>query len=162
MRAVPALLAIVLLASCGDDPPASSGGGASTTGGTTSDPPATTGTDPHEICVETINAYRKTKGLPPYARWSAGETCADSEAASDAQTNTPHGAFPRCKELGQNECPGQPGPPEKMIKTCLAAMWAQGPGEGHYDQMASTRYEEVACGFATTPRGLVWSVQNFR
>lgn len=163
------MLAALLLVSCSDDDPppggASSGGsssGSTTTGGSSGDPPATTGTTPHEICVETINAYRKTKGLAPYARWSSGETCADSEAKSDADTNTPHGAFPRCKEMGQNECPGQPGPPEKMIKNCLAMMWAQGPGEGHYDQMASTRYKEVSCGFYTTSRGAVWSVQNFR
>lgn len=112
--------------------------------------------------MNVINDYRAQKGLPPYTRWTDGETCADGEAQSDAETNAPHGAFPRCKELAQNECPGQPGPADKMIKGCLAAMWSQGPGEGHYDMMASTKWREVACGFATTANGQVWSVQNYR
>lgn len=165
MRTLAAIALALAIASCGDDPPpggASSSSSSSGSSGGAVDPPEATGTTPHEICVETINGYRKTKGLPPYARWSDGEACADSEAESDAETNRPHGAFPRCKEMGQNECPGQPGPPEEMIKKCLALMWAQGPGEGHYDMMASTRFKEVSCGFHTTSRGAVWSVQNFR
>lgn len=160
MRALLALsAAAIVCSSCGDDPPA---GGAAPGGASSGDPPETTGTTAHEICVETINAYRKRDGLPPLERWTSGEACADGEAESDAETNRPHGAFPACKELAQNECPGMPGPPEKMIVRCLAAMWAQGPGEAHHDLMATTRFTQVACGFYTTDRGAVWSVQNFR
>jgi len=119
------------------------------------------GTTAAEICVSTINAYRKTKGLPAYARWTEAETCSDGQALSDGQTKKPHGAFGKCQEMGQNECPGWPGTPDKMIPDCLKAMWAEGPGGGHYDAMASTRFTKVACGFANGSGG-IWAVQNFR
>jgi len=41
-------------------------------------------------------------------------------------------------------------------------MWGEGPGGGHYENMASTRWKQVACGFATTSRGTYWSPQNYR
>ncbi|HVJ21852.1 MAG TPA: hypothetical protein VM686_40890 [Polyangiaceae bacterium] len=40
-------------------------------------------------------------------------------------------------------------------------MWDEGPGGGHYDNMAGD-YSEVFCGFYTTPDGEVWALQNFR
>jgi hypothetical protein len=120
-----------------------------------------------QLCVDTINMYRATLGLAPYARWTGGESCASDEAAMDAMSGQAHGAFGMCGESAQNECPGWPGPPDAMIEDCLALMWDEGPGEnfeehGHYINMSSTSYEEVACGFAVTDSGAVWSVQNFR
>jgi uncharacterized protein YkwD len=115
-----------------------------------------------EVCFNTINQYRATKNLPPLARWTDGETCADGEAKSDSETKKPHGAFPSCKEFAQNECPDNPGPAAQNIGACLKLMWGEGPGGGHYDNMASTKWKQVACGFATTSRGTYWSVQNFR
>lgn len=145
-------------ASSSSGDPGSSSGGTSGTSGTT------TGGDGSaaEICVATINEYRKTKGLAPYARWSETESCADDEAKTDATTKKPHGAFGKCQEFGQNECPGWPGPPETMIPKCLKAMWGEGPGGGHYEAMASKKFTKVACGFGTAGGGSIWSVQNFR
>ena len=60
-------------------------------------------------CVDIINNYRATLDLPPYARWTDQEACASSEAASDSQSGTAHGAFGMCKESAQNECPGYSG-----------------------------------------------------
>lgn len=119
-----------------------------------------------QLCVDTINAYRATLGLPPYARWSSAEPCADGQAASDGAANTPHGAFGACGEWAQNECPGWNGSEEQVTTDCLAMMWAEGPGadfnrHGHYLNMSSTRYTEVACGYATV-RGGLWAVQDFR
>lgn len=114
-----------------------------------------------ELCWSTINAYRERAGLPPYERWTDGESCADGQAKSDEATKSPHGAFTRCGEFAQNECPGTPGPPEKGIVQCLAMMWAEGPGGGHHDTMASRKYTKVACGLYVTPSGAIWSVQNF-
>ena len=117
-------------------------------------------------CVDQINAYRATLGLPPYARWKSGEACADDEARQDSETNQAHGAFGQCGEHAQNECPGWPSV-EATVTGCLEMMWAEGPGEpfsehGHYINMSSTQYTEVACGFYETPSGSVWAVQNFR
>ncbi len=117
-------------------------------------------------CVDKINQYRASEGKPAYARWTAAESCADSEARSDSETGTPHGAFPRCGESAQNECPGW-GSLDQIIDGCLDMMWAEGPGEpfsehGHYINMSSTHYSEVACGFHVTASGAVWAVQDFR
>ena len=116
---------------------------------------------PAQTCVDTINAYRKTKGLPALERWTAQESCADSQASKDGASGGAHGAFGKCQESSQNECPGWPGPAGTMIPQCLDAMWSQGPGEGHYDNMASKTWKRVACGFANGQGG-VWSVQNFQ
>ncbi|MBI5533988.1 MAG: hypothetical protein HY898_14800 [Deltaproteobacteria bacterium] len=139
----------------------SSAGGSG--GGGTGGAPST---DPAQLCVDTINQYRATLGLPPYGRWVGGEVCAAKEAQTDAGKNQPHSAFGTCGEWAQNECPGWGGPPESMIEGCLAMMWAEGPGadfasHGHYINMSSTQYTEVACGYYDGPGG-VWAVQNFR
>jgi hypothetical protein len=121
-----------------------------------------------QLCVDTINGYRKTLNLPPYARWTDGEQCADRQAVLDGMSNKPHGAFGQCMESAQNECPSWPSAdPKKSLVDCLAMMWAEGPGtdfgtHGHYINMTSVKYTKVACGFETTSAGKWWSVQNFK
>jgi hypothetical protein len=140
-------------------------GGGSTQSGNDA---GTTGDDSAEqACVDAINNYRATLSLPPYTRWNAEESCADSQAQSDSQSGTAHGAFGKCTENAQNECPGWPGPPSSMIGNCLSMMWAEGPGadfstHGHYINMSSTSYTQVACGFYTLSDGSVWAVQDFK
>ncbi|HEY1697011.1 MAG TPA: CAP domain-containing protein [Polyangiaceae bacterium] len=140
----------------------SSGGGS---GGTSSGGASGDGST-EQLCVDTINQYRATLSLPPYARWNAEESCADGQAASDSQSGTAHGAFGQCSESAQDECPGWPGPPSTMITQCLAQMWAEGPGpfaqHGHYDNMSDANYTQVACGFTTLSDGSVWATQDFR
>ncbi len=138
----------------------------------TTDTSPTTPTTPaddslQQLCVDTINGYRSTLGLPPYARWESGEACADGQSQDDAASGIPHGAFGECGEWAQNECPGWRGSYEAVLDGCLAMMWAEGPGadfqqHGHYINMSSTQYTQVACGFHTTPGGEVWAIQNFR
>lgn len=144
---------------------------AATTGASTSasSSSATTGggVDPSQICVDDINAFRATMGLPPYARWTAEEACAGDEAAKDAAANQAHSAFGQCGEWAQNECPNWPGPPGTMIGKCLQMMWDEGPGafdqgHGHYINMSSTQYTKVACGFHVLPGGNVWATQDFQ
>jgi len=113
-------------------------------------------------CVDTINRYRASVGLPPYARWTDGEACASGEARKDAQSMQAHSAFASCGEFAQNECPGWPGPPDAMIGQCLQMMWMEGPGGGHYDNMTSKSYTQVACGFYVLGDGSVWAAQDFR
>lgn len=120
-----------------------------------------------QLCVDTINMYRASLGLPAYARWKDAEGCSDGEARSDGMTGAAHGAFGTCGESAQNECPGWTGPPEMMIEGCLELMWAEGPGadfnaHGHYINMSSTQYTKVACGFADVGGGSIWAVQNFQ
>jgi hypothetical protein len=119
-----------------------------------------------QACVDRINDFRATLGLPPLQRWTEEETCTDSQAQSDSQTGDAHGRFGDCSERAQNECPGW-GSIEQTIQDCLQDMWDEGPGEsfsehGHFLNMSSPDHTLVACGFYETPDGEVWAIQNFR
>lgn len=134
---------------------------------TTSTGPTGTADEAAQVCVDEINRYRATLGLPALARWRDAEACASDQARQDSETGEAHGAFGQCGEWAQNECPGWPMPWEESIVDCLALMWAEGPGEdfnlhGHYINMSNPEYTEVACGFYLTPFGDYWSVQDFR
>jgi len=121
-----------------------------------------TGTTEAEKCFKVINAYREQIGAKALKHWTKGESCADDSAKSDAASNTAHGSFPNCGEFAQNECPSYPSSVSENLPECLADMWAEGRGGGHYDNMASSKYTEVACGIHELPNGDFWSVQNFR
>lgn len=132
-------------------------------------PPPATG-NPHEDCVTRINQLRwKCQCLPPLRRWKGGEKCANQHARYDDKRGI-HAGFSDgiCKPhgLAQNECPAWPSS-KRIVEGCLQTMWDEGPGKrsskhGHYTTMSNPDYEEVACGFAKSADGVVWSVQNFR
>jgi hypothetical protein len=113
------------------------------------------------LCVSIVNQYRATLNLTPLTRWADNEGCANTQAASDARSGTAHGAFGRCTENAQNECPGWGGPPGDMIAGCLKMMWDEGPGGGHHDNMAGSS-QRIACGFYVNEAGKVWALQDFR
>jgi hypothetical protein len=160
-----------------EEPPASypgptpgSGVHSAPTGATpTAVPMSTTNADPLDTlrarCVQRTNEYRARVSVAPVVRRPEREACADGEAQSDGANGSAHGAFGRCQESAQNECPGWPGPPDRVIDQCLAQMFAEGPGpfagHGHYLSMTAPGYTGVACGFASAPNGQLWIVQNF-
>ncbi|MFO0692500.1 MAG: hypothetical protein U0230_03025 [Polyangiales bacterium] len=125
----------------------------------------------HQDCVDRINQFRVyCQNLPPLARWTSGESCADDMAAYDSQPGRgAHAAFRAdlCDGgFAQNECPGWPST-AAVVSGCLQSMWDEGPGtpysaHGHYINMSNTEYTEVACGFHTTADGKVWGLMNFR
>lgn len=132
-------------------------------------PPSSTG-NPYQDCVARINQLRwRCQCLPPLARWKGGEKCANKHAKYDGKRGI-HAGFNDgiCKPQGwaQNECPAWPST-TRVVDGCLQTMWDEGPGKrfskhGHYANMSSRNYERVACGFAKTSDGEIWSVQNFR
>jgi hypothetical protein len=141
----------------------SGGSNGSSNGSNNGAPPASSGpATAEQTCVDTINMYRKSVGSPALTRWTAEESCANGQAQSDSSTNAAHGAFGMCNEYAQNECPGWPGAPDQMITGCLKAMWGEGPGGGHYENMKNAQFTQVSCGFYTLADGSVWAVQNFR
>ena len=121
--------------------------------------------DARKRCVDRTNELRATKGLAPIPRLASAESCVDGQAKSDSESGKAHGAFDACLNVvdwhgaGQNECPNY-GSVDAALGSCLDAMWAEGPGGGHYDNMvgASTH---TACGLYTTPQGKVWLIQDF-
>lgn len=163
---LPGLVAVLALAGCSgssSDASGTDGGGGSGGTGTAGDPLAAQ----RQQCLDKINQYRDTLGLPHYKLWSGKGTCADGQAKSDQASGTAHGAFGKCGESAQNECPGWPiSKISSASGSCLDMMWAEGPGtdfqaHGHYINMSSTKYTMVACGFSGSS-GSVWAVQDFK
>ena len=116
-------------------------------------------------CVQRTNELRARVSLGALGRRADRETCIDGQAQNDAQRGAAHGAFGRCQEGGQNECPGWPGPLDRVIDQCLEQMFAEGPGtfagHGHYLNMIDPKFGSVACGFSTAANGQIWLIQNF-
>jgi len=130
--------------------------------------------DPHADCVARINQFRyQCQCLPPLARWTDGEACADMNASYDQMAMRAHAGFSAriCGSgSAQNECPGWLGwgSVSSTISGCLQQMWDEGPGDfygppahGHYINMSSSSYSRVACGFYTSG-GATTAVQNFQ
>lgn len=116
-------------------------------------------------CVGEINRYRATLGGTALPVWSEAASCTATQCQNDATSKQAHGSFGQCTELGQNECPGWggwQGDPKTVIKDCLAAMWAEGPGGGHYENMRRTSWRMASCEVYVAPNGQVTAIQNFR
>src|SRR2546425_197657 len=96
-----ALAASSLLACSGSD----SGVGPAPTG-TTSGGETDRFEAARQLCVTKANSFRATVGVGALARWSSAEACSDGEAKSDSESGKAHGAFGKCGEFAQNECPG--------------------------------------------------------
>lgn len=142
-------------------------------GGTTIDtgaPAVDSGeTDDDRHCVDVINGYRAKVGKPPLARSAALEAFATEGAKSDAATGTPHGHFTATSGGGvawaENEVPGWPladsGSVRAVIDEGTKAMWDEGPGGGHYENIIGD-WTQVGCGTFVTASGDVWVTQDFR
>ena len=91
--------------------------------------PPTTG-DLHQDCVDRINQFRtQCACLPPLARRTDGEACADEMAQYDAEQNEAHAGHGDkiCEPSGsQNSCPGYSSNTQ-VIGLCLQQMWDEGP-----------------------------------
>ncbi len=135
--------------------------------------------DPAADCVARVNQFRACVCLPPLARWTAGEACADQDSQYDSQQSSAHAGFIAgicASGNAQDECPDWGGyTDEKVIDQCLQMMFDEGPpptasctgtcyeAHGHYINMTGTSYKSgVACGFYTTASGSVWAAQNFQ
>lgn len=121
-------------------------------------------------CLAMTDSLRATEGKSPLKRWLDAESCSDTQAASDQYRESPHGNFGSCGEKAQNTCPGWPLPDSdngtRVLRSCLAAMWAEGPGEpyskhGHYLNMSSSDFGQLACGFSIQD-GSLWINMNFQ
>lgn len=163
MRSAFVVLSLGLTLGCsdgagsGDD----AGGSGSGTGGVSD-----SSGDARQRRVDRTNELRATRGLAPIPRLASAEACVDGQAKSDSESGQAHGAFDAClnqvkswRGVAQNECPGYPSVDAALVD-CLNAMWAEGPGGGHYDNMVGDS-THTACGLYTTPKGEVWMIQDF-
>jgi uncharacterized protein YkwD len=145
----------------------SSGGG----GGSSADDAGATSTDLLQHCIDDINSYRAQINVPPYTRSSDLEAFAATGAESDSQSGQAHGHFIATNggngvAFAENEVPGWPlaeyGSVTAIMDQGMQMMWAEGPGGGHYENMASTQYTLAGCGTYTTSDGNVWITTDFR
>ena len=138
--------------------------------GTSSTPSSGSGGQPtpetldslRQACADAINQYRASMGSSPLTLKadSATNSCIDGQASGDGSGFMAHLHFGACGETAQDECPGWPGDPGSSQTGCLQAMWAEGPGGGHYENMSNSGYTQVACGFALVNGGW-WMTQDF-
>jgi hypothetical protein len=129
-------------------------------------------------CVARVNQFRACACLPPLARWTSGEACADECATYDQENQSmgPYAGFANgicAAGNGQNECPNWPSY-DQVISGCLQNMFNEGPPpagtcvgtcldqHGLYINMMNPNYKMVACGFFTGTDGKVWSVQSYK
>lgn len=101
--------------------------------------------DDRQDCVDYINQFRASKGLPALQRKYDAESCVDQQADYDfLHPNPAHAAFGKCQENAQCECPKWPN--NMYVTKCIDQMIAEGPMGGHYRILVGN-YKYVACGY---------------
>lgn len=123
-----------------------------------------------KICLDTINACRKSLGLSPVVWSKSLEAFADEGARYDAGTNVAHSHFSKFSTRAvpadaENLVPNWPLKNYKTVTAIVqkgtALMWAEGPGGGHYENIKGNQ-TQVGCGIYVTPAGNVWMTQDFK
>src|SRR5262245_53933152 len=103
-----------------------------------------------EFCVSETNRYRATVGLLPLTRSTELEGYAAAGARQDGLAHKAHlhyrSANLAAKGIAENELPWWPGSSiRQVIKNGIAAMWAEGPGGGHFENIRGP-YTHIGCG----------------
>ena len=155
------LLVCAAIVGCGSGEPSSSGEGSRLFRSASLD----------SACLQDINAYRDTAGVPRLSAWTDSQDCLARQARDDATSGTAHAHFGVCGEWAQNTCPGwntndDDSSRQRTMRSCLRSMWNEGPGSdyaahGHYLNMTSAKYTKVGCGFHHSG-GSLWINMDFR
>jgi hypothetical protein len=132
------------------------------------DPLRSAHADEIAFCVEQTNAYRGAVGRAALTQSADLDLYAAVAAQHDAAARVPHGLFSATSgggvAMAENAIPWwsllQFGTVREIVRQGLAAMWAEGPGGGHYDNMIGP-YTEVGCGIVVSG-DRVTAVQAFR
>jgi hypothetical protein len=122
------------------------------------------------FCVEETNRYRKLAKKPPLQRSTLLEEFARAGAKHDHQKRAPHDHFNHTKfpgsfsNLAENQIPrwhlDAEGSVRTVIRAGIAAMWAEGPGGGHYENIVG-KFSELGCGIYIEGEEMT-VVQDFR
>ena len=167
------LFALALpLAACGGG--GGSGGGSS--GGGIGPLRGTVDTADVQYTIDQINAYRQTVAAPALVGNQQLHDFAVDGSQQLYNDHIPHKHFQDhsatlfttdgfVNVAGENQ--GDPnGWPVRanvraQIDEILAAMWAEGPGGGHHDNMASTAFFRVGIGLVLDPTGKLYFTNDF-
>jgi uncharacterized protein YkwD len=141
-----------------------SGAGGAGTGGTGAGGGSGTADD-LQFCLDENNRYRATVGSAPLVRSSTLDDFAATGAQYDYDAMSAHKHFGDSKMIpggataaGENEIPGwggwsikSQGSVHEVLVGGLKAMWDEGPGGGHYENMKNPSYTKFGCGIYVAP-----------
>lgn len=142
------------------------------------DDPALPAATPEEHNLRRLNAYRAQRGLAPLVLDPQLSAFALEGSRATVRERRPHGHFRRAARSGAlfrvhgfagHACENQGDPNgwtpmasvEAQIDDILAAMWREGPGGGHYDNLVHPRLRRVGIGLLTTPDGRLYLTNDF-
>jgi uncharacterized protein YkwD len=125
----------------------------------------TGGTDDLQFCLDENNRYRATVGSAPLVRSDTLYAFSDEGAKYDYDAMSAHKHFGDSMMIpggasaaGENEIPGwggwsikSQGSVHEVIVGGLKAMWDEGPGGGHYENMKNPKYTKFGCGIYVAP-----------
>ncbi|GEM_PF-1174536 len=123
-----------------------------------------------KLCLDTVNAFRASLNLKPVAWSTSLEAFADQGARYDSERNVAHGHFGAFSIRAvpadaENAIPGWPLKNYKTVAKVVAEgakmMWAEGPGGGHYENIAGNQ-TVLGCGIYVNPAGGVWVIHDFK
>ena len=123
-----------------------------------------------KACLDTLNALRASIGKPKVAWSKSLEAFADQGVRYDAALGKAHAHFGAYSLRAvpadaENAIPGWPLKSYKTVTAVVNAgakmMWDEGPGGGHYDNIAGDQ-KEAGCGIYVTPQGNVWIIHDFK
>jgi hypothetical protein len=122
------------------------------------------------FCVEETNRYRARAKKPPFSRSTLLDKFAAEGARVDHRAREAHHHFNTARfpasfsGLAENELPWWHLDPEGGVKAAIragvAAMWDEGPGGGHYENIVG-KFSEMGCGIYIEGEELT-VVQDFR
>ena len=106
-----------------------------------------------QSCVDVTNRFRQKVALTPLTRSSVLEEYADAAAKNDGTSHLSHQYFKRLRgrrpSVGENELPwwslSDNSTVAQLIQTGIEMMWQEGPGGGHYRNLAGP-FKELGCG----------------
>lgn len=143
-------------------------------------PPGTgaVGSPAQEHNLRGINAYRQRLGLRPVVLDAGLSAFALEGSRALMRERRAHGNFRRAARSGAlfrvhgftgHACENQGDPNgwpqaasvEAQIDDILQAMWREGPGGGHYDNLANPRLRRVGIGLLVTADGLLYLTNDF-
>jgi uncharacterized protein YkwD len=133
---------------------------------------------PEEHNLRAINAYRARVGLGPVTLDAHLSAFALEGSRAQARERRAHGNFRRaarsgalyrvhgfaghaCENQGDNHGWTPMASVEAQIDDILAAMWREGPGGGHYDNLVHPRVRRVGIGLLSTPDGRLYLTNDF-
>jgi hypothetical protein len=122
------------------------------------------------FCLQLINGYRASINVAPLARDPALEAFAAEAARIDSESHLPHGHWLATSggdvSYAENEIPLWPlsryGSVQRIMELGTETMWGEGPGGGHYENIAGDYWTHAGCGVWLTSDGRVTVTQEFR